>query len=288
MSIKKSVIEIMRKRQSIRTYDTQEITKFDYKVINDFINTEENFVGPFGGKGRVELIQVTNNLTDKGIKLGTYGMIKNPQAYFVGIAENNQNSILEFGYTFQKLILLLTELGIGTCWMGGTFNRNSFEKELQIEEGEFIPCITPIGYPNDKQRVLDKALRFVVKADNKKAWDKLFYDSNFEVMLAKEEAGNLEIPLEMVRLGPSASNKQPWRLVVSTDRQVCHFFIEHTPNYSAKLGYDMQILDIGIAMCQFDLACQELNIKGDWLKEDPKLDLPNEQMEYIASWKATK
>lgn len=287
MSIKKSVIEIMRKRQSIRTFDTQEITESHYKLITDYINTEENFIGPFGGKGRVELIQVTNNVTDKGIKLGTYGMIKNPQAYFVGIAENNQNSILEFGYTFQKLILFLTDLEIGTCWMGGTFNRNSFEKELQLEEGEFIPCITPLGYPNDKKRVLDKALRFVVKADNKKAWDKLFYDANLEDTLAKENAGNLEIPLEMVRIGPSASNKQPWRLVVSPDRQVCHFYIEHTPNYSVKLGYDMQILDMGIAMCQFDLACQAINVEGQWIKEDPKIGLPNEQMEYIVSWKTT-
>lgn len=285
MSSSTSIIETMRKRQSIRTYETQNIIESDYNKITDYINKEHNLIGPFEKKGKINLIQVTDNVTDKGIKLGTYGFIKNPRAYLVGVTDNNKYSLLDFAYTFHRLVLYLTELGMGTCWMGGTFNRHSFEKKLQLGEGEFIPCITPIGYPKNKQRVFDKAVRFVVKADNKKPWDKLFYDTNFEVPLVKENAGLFEIPIEMVRLGPSASNKQPWRLVLSEDRKVCHFFIEHTPNYSAKLGYDMQMLDMGIAMCQFELACKELNIEGQLELKDPKMDLKNEQIEYIASWR---
>jgi Putative TM nitroreductase len=280
----KSVIETMHKRQSIRTYETQKITGSHLKEIYDYINDDHHLIGPFGKKGRIVMVQVTNNVTDKGIKLGTYGFIKNPSAYLVGITENNQDSLLDFAYTFQKLVLFLTELGIGTCWMGGTFSRNSFEKEIQIGESEFIPCITPIGYPNQKQRIFDKAVRLVVKADNKKPWDKLFYDTNFERALIKENAGLFEIPIEMVRLGPSASNKQPWRFVLSEDRKDCHFYIEHTPNYSAKLGYDMQLLDMGIAMCQFELACQELNISGHWGVEEPNINLLSGNTEYIVSW----
>ncbi|WHY01300.1 hypothetical protein [Neobacillus sp. DY30] len=88
----------------------------------------------------------------------------------------------------------------------------------------------------------------------------------------------------MVRIELSASNKQPWRLLLSSDRKVCHFYIEHTPNYSSKLGYDMQLLDMGIAMCQFELACKELEIKGRWSVEKPSIQLPTEHTEYIASW----
>ncbi|TDL67402.1 nitroreductase [Rhodococcus qingshengii] len=284
MSYNQSTLETMKKRQSIRTFDTLNIKDSHLKIIHDYIINEDNLVGPFGNKGCIKLIQVTNNVSDKGIKLGTYGFIKNPQAYLVGVTENNKYSLVEFAYTFQKLVILLTDLEIGTCWMGGTFNRNSFEQEIQLGKGEFIPCITPIGYPNQKQRVFDKALRYVVKADNKKPWDKLFYDSTFNVPLDKQKAGLLEVPIEMVRLGPSASNKQPWRLLLTHDRKVCHFYIEHTPNYSSKLGYDMQLLDLGIAMCQFESACKELDIKGRWSVAKPDLLLPNEQTEYIASW----
>jgi hypothetical protein len=284
MIFERSIIDTMKKRQSVRNFETKNIENSHVERIKEYISNEENLVGPFGNKGRMEFIQVTNNVSDKGIKLGTYGFIKNPQAYLVGVAQNCKYSLVEFAYTFQKLVVWLTGLEIGTCWMGGTFNRNSFEQEIQLEDGVFIPCITPIGYPNQKQRVFDKALRYVVKADNKKPWDQLFYDSTFEVPLNKENAGLLEIPIEMVRIGPSASNKQPWRLLLSGDRKVCHFFIEHTPNYSSKLGYDMQLLDIGIAMCQFELACKELNVEGRWSVANPTIKLPNENFEYIVSW----
>ncbi|MDF2855838.1 MAG: nitroreductase [Neobacillus sp.] len=275
----------MRKRQSVRTFDTKNIDDSHFQFINEYLFNQSNLIGPFGGKSKIELVQVSGNVTDKGIKLGTYGLIKNPRGYLVGLAENSKYSLLDFAYCFHNLLLHLTELGMGTCWMGGTFSRNSFEKEIEIGEGEFIPGISPIGYPSQKQRVMDKALRYAVKADNKKSWEKLFYDASFEVSLAKENAGEWEIPIEMVRLGPSASNKQPWRLVLSADRTVCHFYIEHTPNYSSKLGYDMQLLDMGIAMCQFDLACRELKMEGQWLADDPKIGQTNEQIEYIVSWK---
>jgi hypothetical protein len=285
MYFKKSVIETMVQRQSIRAFEPKAISESDYEKINHYLSDQENLIGPFGGKGRIQLVQVTNNISDKGIKLGTYGFIKNPQAYLVGLCENNSSSLLEFAYVFHKLVLFLAENGLGTCWMGGTFSRNSFEKEINLRSGEFIPCITPTGYPQEKPRVFDKALRYVVKADNKKRWDQLFYQAGFTQPLEKSVAAELEIPLEMVRLGPSASNKQPWRVVLSQDGKSCYFYIEHTPNYSTKLGYDMQILDIGIAMAQFESACQELEINGRWEVIDPILQVPNELTEYMVSWK---
>ncbi|WP_253701148.1 nitroreductase family protein [Bacillus sp. FJAT-29814] len=280
-----SVIEMMQKRHSIRTYESKPLSESDLNKITEYIDNEDNLVGPLGGRGLIELVLVRNNVTNKGVRLGTYGFIKNPQAYLVGITENNKMSLLDFAYIFEKLVLYLTELGLGSCWMGGTFNRHSFERAIDIPKGKFIPCITPIGYPHRKQRLFDTAVRIAVKADNKKPWDRLFYYGKFGVPLTREKAGPLAIPIEMVRLGPSASNKQPWRLVLSEDKKSCHFFLEHTPSYSTSLGYDMQLLDMGIAMCQYELACQELNILGQWVSDDPKLDLPNGQIEYMISWK---
>jgi nitroreductase len=280
-----SVIEIMQKRQSIRTFSTDRVEEKHIQSILEYIDSDRSFSGPFGKTGRTEFVRVTNNVTDKGLKVGTYGFIKNPRAYLVGICKNEKDDLIDFGYCFHKLVLHVCGLGMGTCWMGGTFSRNSFEKELSISSEEFIPCVTPIGYSKEKQRLFDKAVRAVVKADNKKPWDKLFFDGGLQTPLKREQAGLFEIPIEMVRLGPSASNKQPWRIAVSEDRKTCHFYIEHTPNYSTSLGYDMQLLDMGIAMCQFELACKELRIKGKWAKEQPGFDVPNGQIEYIVSWK---
>ncbi|RXJ04227.1 nitroreductase [Anaerobacillus alkaliphilus] len=278
-----TIIDTIKQRKSIRTFETNKISNEHLLQLQDYIDDEENLVGPLGRKCRVELIQIKNNVSDKGIKLGTYGFIKNHQGYLVGIIENTKMDLVEFGYIFEKVILFATEIGIGTCWIGGTFNRNSFSKEIGVSDNEFIPCITPIGYAKEKQRLFDKTLRYVTKADNKKSWEELFFYEDFETPFLTQQAPEFEIPLEMVRLGPSASNKQPWRIVFCKTTKQFHFYLNHTPNYN-KLGFDMQLIDIGIAMSHFELSCTEVGNQGQWNIANPGVRVPNEHMEYIISW----
>ncbi|WP_202709831.1 nitroreductase family protein [Sporosalibacterium faouarense] len=285
MSYKKSIIENIKKRISDRTFESKEITEEHYDLIKNYISEEKNLISPLGNRIKFELIDVKDNNTGKGLKIGTYGIIKNPQAYIAGITKKDKISLIEFGYIFEKLVLFLTELGIGTCWLGGTFTRDSFEREIEYKSDEIIPCVTPIGYPKNKKRLLEKTMRALVKANNRKDWESLFYDNDFNSPLSKENSDIYAVPIEMVRLGPSASNKQPWRIVLSKDRKNCHFYLEHTPNYGgSKMGFDMQVIDMGIAMCHFDLTCRELNMDGEWKIDNPNITLPKENMEYMISW----
>lgn len=280
-------MDIIEKRKSVRTYEPTPITASDHASIMEYLEQGENLRGPFGGKAEIEWVWATNGTGDgKGVKLGAYGIIQNPQAYLVGRINNDNLALLEFGYIFHKLILHATGLGLGTCWLGGTFNRKSFAREIELAPGEIIPCITPLGYAREKQRLLDATMRYVVKADQKKPWKDLYYDTEFGVMLAPESAGKLAAPLEMIRLGPSASNKQPWRVVLSQDRRQAHFYLQHTPNYSGnKLGFEMQRIDIGIAACNFELACRELGIPGGWILENPQLETAGPHTEYMLSFR---
>lgn len=282
-----AVMDIIEKRKSVRTYETTPIGEQVHAAIMDYLHQEENLRGPFGGKAKIEWIWADSGSKEgPGVKLGAYGIIQNPQAYLAGVVRNDQTALLEFGYIFHKLILYATGLGLGTCWIGGTFNRKSFARELELAPGEIIPCITPLGYAREKQRLLDTTMRYVVKADRKKPWSDLFYDSGFERQLAPESAGRLAAPLEMVRLGPSASNKQPWRVVLSADRQQAHFYLQHTPNYSGnKLGFEMQRIDLGIAACNFELACREKEIPGAWTVDDPQLGGIDQHTEYMLSYR---
>jgi len=47
---------------------------------------------------------------------------------------------------------------------------------------------------------------------------------------------------------------------------------------------DMQRLDMGIAMCHFELTARELGLKGKWGIQDPKVKLPDDLTEYTISW----
>lgn len=282
-----TVMEIMGRRKSVRTYESTPVSEADHTAVMKYLAQEENMRGPFGGEVKVEWMWAGSGAADsKGVRLGTYGVIKNPQAYLVGAVQNEETALLEFGYVFHKLILYATGLGLGTCWIGGSFTRKSFSREIGLAPGEIIPCITPLGYPREKPRLLDSTMRFVAKSDQRKPWEELFYDAEFGTVLTREAAGRLDAPLEMVRQGPSASNKQPWRVVLSRDKSQVHFYLHSSPNYSGnRLGFEIQRIDIGIAVCSFDLACRELGISGVWTVEDPKLGVPSPLTEYILSYK---
>ncbi len=97
-------------------------------------------------------------------------------------------------------------------------------------------------------------------------------------------------PLEMVRLGPSASNKQPWR-IVKHDR-FWRFYLRRTPGYREDLIKrildlcDLQRLDMGIAMCHFELTARELGLEGEWVVETDLDTNPDELTEYMVSWES--
>ena len=97
-------------------------------------------------------------------------------------------------------------------------------------------------------------------------------------------AGRYALPLEMIRLGPSASNRQPWRIVKEPDRDSFHFVLERTRGYLRSYqGVDFQKIDMGIAMCHFELSARESGLDGSWEIRNPGLAL-GEGREYTVSW----
>jgi len=127
-------------------------------------------------------------------------------------------------------------------------------------------------------------MRKGVKADWRMPFEELFFDGTWEKPLTAEQAGALAYPLEMVRLGPSAVNKQPWRAVVMGD--TVHFYLQRNKDFAVGQSGDMQKIDVGIALCHFDLAAQEAGLKPQFLLADPGLPL-EDGMEYIASYQVT-
>lgn len=280
----KPIMEIIKRRKSVRTYESKKLTEDDCNRIRAYINAKENRIGPFGTEIRLELISADDSDSGKGLKIGTYGIIVNPQAYIAGCVLNSPPNMVEFGYVMEKLILFLTDLGLGTCWLGGTFDRKSLNSEIIMENGEIIPSITPVGYPKKNEGIKQKAMRLMVGADKRLPWKELFYLENLSQPINQKMEGILNEPLEMVRLGPSASNKQPWRIVISENKSQYRFYLKRTPNYAGNaMGFDMQRIDMGIAMCHFYLTCEELGIKGEWTIDNPKEDL--ESMEYVTSFR---
>jgi len=277
MILEFSIEETVKTRYSTRTYTDQPITAETIEKINDYINTLSN---PFSIKVNFKLLEANKSAGSE--KLGTYGVIKGSNNYIGATVENSELALEALGYEFEKLILYLTSLGLGTCWLGGTFNRSSFKNAFEVKENEIFPAISPFGYPSSKKRIADSLVRMVAKSDHRKSWNELFYNKKFSDSLAFADADAYAFPLEMIRLAPSASNKQPWRVV--KDGTTYHFYEFQAKGYSTSFGYDIQKVDLGIAACHFHLAALEKDLKGEFKKlQTPILELP-EQTEYIFSW----
>jgi hypothetical protein len=189
----------------------------------------------------------------------------------------------DYGYCMEKNILKATSMGLGTCWLGGAFKRIGFADKMGVTEGELLPAITPLGYSREKRSLIDGIFRFVVASDKRKPWNELFYLHDTDHPLDDQNSDRFHTPLECVRIAPSASNKQPWRIIKDKDQETFHFYLKRTPGYeNITKDIKLQNVDMGIAMCHFELSAKELGLKGDWSVSDPHMQ--KNDMEYIVSW----
>ncbi|MBR0136207.1 MAG: nitroreductase, partial [Clostridia bacterium] len=159
-----------------------------------------------------------------------------------------------FGYTFEKVVLFAEELGVGTTWIAGTMKRDAFEKAMALSDGEVMPCVSPLGYPAKKMSLRESMMRKGIKADDRFAFGEVFFDGSFDKPLTKDATGAFADALEAVRLAPSAVNKQPWRIVLSGNK--AHFYEKRSRGYNDG-EWDIQKIDMGIALCHFEVAAKE-------------------------------
>lgn len=280
MEFQRLVTELIKERTSTRTFDAKDIDKFILQKLQDYIEEINNETKI---KARVIIINNGNVIGNTAKKLGTYGVISGANSFIIGVLDKDEKDALAFGYLFEKIILFATDLGLQTCWLGGTFKKSDYEQKSNLLENEFIPIISPVGIKKGKQRFLETTMRAVVGANKRKSWKELFFEEDLALPLSEHSANKYAIPIEMVRLGPSASNKQPWRIIKKKD--LYHFFLCRTKGYGV-MDFDMQKNDLGIAICHFELVAKELGLKGKWDKIE-NIIAPND-WEYVYTWISTE
>lgn len=275
----KSSETIIRKRKSIRSYDGRPLTAEDKTAIENKIQEilqEERSI-----RAGLDITLVQAGADGTG-KLGTYGVIKGAQNFLCMTVNETEEAMEIAGYEFEKLVLYATGLGLGTVWLAGTFNRSQFRGALKLSEGRRFPIVSPIGYPSDKKRWIDAFFRKNANSDNRRSWDQLFFENDFDTPLSREHAGDYALPLEMLRLAPSAVNFQPWRIL--KDENGFHFY--RARKGKGKMPLDLQRLDVGIAACHFELMAEELGLAGSFIKEKDLKVPSTEQLKYLFTWKS--
>lgn len=275
------ITEIIKKRISCRTYSERPI---EDKVLKEFSTLiKARHTGPFGNHPNFKLIKLTSLTNQEWKQLGTYGVIKNAQFFLVGSIQNDNLAMEDYGYCKEKLILKATKLGLGTCWLGGTFQISRFAQAIGLQEGEFLPTISPVGYPARQKSFTESIMRWSARSDKRKPWSDIFFAGNFSQPLTPSQAGKYSEALENVRLAPSATNKQPWRILRDAAQNNFHFYLSRALGYNLLRNVSLQDIDLGIAMCHFELTVKETGLKGRW--EINAAAPIKKSLDYIVTWR---
>lgn len=269
--------QVISLRKSIRTYKDEPISQELGEKLNNYI---AEVVLPFGTKSRFTLLDA-DEMGPQKTRLGTYGVISGAKTFICAITEKTERHEENLGYAFEKVILYATSLNLGTCWLGGTFNRSKFGSALELKENEIIPVVSPVGYAKGNRSLIDSIFVKSAGSNNRKDWSEIFFDGDFGKPLERVTANKFVDVFEMVRIAPSASNKQPWRIVKCGE--MFHFYLCRTPGYKGALGFDIQRLDIGISMCHFESMIHEIGFTGKWIDKNPGL-VSGKNKEYIITY----
>ena len=155
----KNLLEIIKRRKSIRGYLNKEVEKekLDYvleafRLAPSARNLQPWKVIVVDDKTLIDkLVVACKNQTfisEAPIVLVACAIEK--EAY--GTMGGYLNSYpVDIGIAFEHLILAATEQGLGTCWIGA-FYENEVKKVLGVPEDVRVVALTPLGYPNDSGR----------------------------------------------------------------------------------------------------------------------------------------
>lgn len=275
-----TLTEVMGRRRSCRTYVNEPLPP---EVLAELEGTVSAITTtPFGNLVRFRLFDLAAMAETDLRDAGTYGVIKGARYFIAGAVRRGQRAMEDFGFAMEGVILKATAMNLGTCWLGGTFNRSGFARLMDTANDELIPAVTPVGRSADQKSAVERLFRFAARSDRRKPWEDLFFEDFPGKPLSPEAAGVFNVPLECVRLAPSASNKQPWRIV--KDGGLFHFLLAEDKRYNTLLGeIKLQNIDMGIAMHHFAAAVHDIGLDGVWEVMDPPH--AHGRLQYICTWK---
>lgn len=268
-----SIKDAITKRISVRTYKPEPLREEDRKKLEEYLKNIDN---PFGISIEFRFLDGKQQGLSSPVVVGTDLYVGAKAPCVKGVEE-------AFGYVFEQFVLYAASLGIGTVWIAGTMDRPAFEKAMELSENEVMIAVTPIGYPSEKKSIRETMMRKAIKADERYPFEKIFFKDSFEYPLTESDSCDYKEMLQMVRLAPSAVNKQPWRVVICDN--ILHFYEKKTMAHGD--GTDIQRVDIGIALAHLVLTAKECGRKGEIVVAEPDIN-SDADTTYIISYKFNK
>ncbi|MDE6578072.1 MAG: hypothetical protein K2K58_07880, partial [Muribaculaceae bacterium] len=232
-------IQILRERKSIRSYTEEQLPLDIVKKLKAEITMTNTHQQGF----RFQLI--TNDPDPmKGVSR-SYGAFKNAHNYLAAVVDMATPHICErAGYFAEKFAIRATELGLGTCFVGSTFNNK--EVKAQIRAGEKILFLVLVGFAAEREKRLARIMTGFMH--RKKRNPESFFIPEENLPDATSIYPDLKIGLEAVSCAPSALNRQPVRITLGHEEG------RDVPCAIVKEETQQNLIDLGIAKYNYNFA----------------------------------
>lgn len=176
----------------------------------------------------------------------SYGIFTNPRNYMAAVVDVATPDALErAGYFAEQFVIKCVSLGIGTCYVGGTYDEHKVK--AQIRAGEKILFLVLLGYPLGKVKTLAKIMAKAVHIRSMNI--NQFFEPSGGLESAYSEFPMLNVGLEAVACAPSSLNKRPTRIFIGKSdngqRVLCARVDEGNPK---------NLIDLGIAKFNYNFA----------------------------------
>ena len=162
---------------------------------------------------------------------------------FAALVSRSRDNDYMVGMCGESFVLECTAMGLGTCWLGMSYNKGIFNSCVDLDEDESVRCVIAIGHydslPNKKRT--RKTIFNLTGLD----------DKAFRALPEWQQTA-----INSARLAPSAVNGQPWEFDILNQNNI------QIAKISKNFGYGE--LDIGIAMLHIEVGAAHCGVFGDW------------------------
>lgn len=223
-----NLLEAINQRKSRRSYLNIPIGKSNLDIIQKLIDECNN-----KNDLTIQLIEDGSSAFN-GLRK-SYGMFKNVRTLIALKGKKEDINVKEkLGYHGELIILESTILGLGTCWVGGTFDKN--DRVFNLNEEEEMSCVITIGHVSEDMSFKENMIRKMAHGRIKPL--EHFYESDITPPQWFIDG------IKAVQVAPSAVNKQDYKFTY--EKNTIKAFTNNRSPYS--------MIDLGIAKAHFAIA----------------------------------
>ena len=223
-------IELRRSRRAYRSRPLGDDIKNVIKEMADAVNE----------LSEAKFICVDDASKESKLVRGRFSML-------VVTGPDSQKAREDAGYYGESIILQCAYHGLGTCWVGGTYNENVVYDMVDIPKDKRLFCIITIGYVKDRLSTIETTMYNTTHKKNK------VYQDMFEACdekLPEEYAYGMKL----VEMAPSSVNRRPVKFRYENGELSCR----------VDEPYSDKSIDCGIAKLHFIIGVRAKGINGKW------------------------